>query len=165
MRTNPRVLAGLLVAAAGLLYLAITVPARRAAAEAQDAYGREREERQGLRSRLAERELTAAAEARATAAVAMAGTPGYPVGHLRRSVVASLEGAGVSGVRISVTPGRDPVAARLQLSAEGPYAEALRLTGRLVRPGSGLILETVRLRPSAAGLGIDVVGFSLAGRP
>ena len=103
------------------------------------AVGRARAERPGLRARLAERELQAAAEDKASAAVAAATSgPGDPVVRLRRSVVGSLEGATVSGARLAVSAGRSPVGARVQFSAEGRYAEILRLAGHLVRPGTGL---------------------------
>ncbi len=166
MRTSARVLAALLLLGAGLLYVGVTLPAHRAAADAEDAVGRARAERPGLRARLAEREHQAAAEDKASAAVAAAASgPGDPVVRLRRSVVGSLDGAAVSAVRLAVTAGRSPVGARLQLSAEGRFAEILRLAGHLVRPGTGLVLENVRLRPSPAGLALDLSAFSLTGRP
>jgi len=166
VRTSVGALAALFLLAAGLLYVTVTLPARQAVAAAQDAFGRVRDERLRLRARLAEREQQAAAEDRAAAALAAAaGGPGDAVVHVRRSVVGSLEGAVVSGVRLTVTSGRAPVGAKLRFSAEGRYGEALRLTGHLARPGSGLVLESVRFRPSPAGLTLELTGFSLEGRP
>jgi hypothetical protein len=166
VRISARVLAALLVLGAGLLYTGVTLPAYREAADAEAAVGRARAERPGLRARLAERELQAAAEDKASAAVAAATSgPGDPVVRLRRSVVGSLEGATVSGARLAVSAGRSPVGARVQFSAEGRYAEILRLAGHLVRPGTGLVLENVRLRPGPAGLALDLSAFSLTERP
>jgi hypothetical protein len=165
VKTGVRGLAGLIAVVAGLLYLGVAIPAHRALAEAQDAFGRAREERRNLQSRLTRFEMRTAAEDRATEALAAGGSAGDPVGRLRHSVVASIEGASVSGVRLAVSPGRSPVGARVQLSAEGAYTEALRLSGTLARPGSGLVLESVHLRPSPAGVALDLSGFSLAARP
>jgi hypothetical protein len=166
VRASARVLAALLLMGAGLLYTGVTLPAHRAAADAEAALARARAERPGLRARLAERERQAAAEDKASAAVAAATSgPGDPVVRLRRSVVGSLEGAAVSGTRLAVSAGRSPVGARVQLSAEGRYAEILRLAGHVVRPGTGLVLESVRLRPSPAGLALELSAFSLTERP
>ncbi|HXB55769.1 MAG TPA: hypothetical protein VN461_13355 [Vicinamibacteria bacterium] len=166
MRTSARVLAALLLLGAGLLYAGVTLPAHRVAADTEAAVGRARAERPGLHARLAAQQRQAAAEDKATAAVAAATSgPGDPVVRLRRSVVASLEGAPVSGARLAVTAGRPPVGARVQVSADGRYAEILRLVGHLVRPGTGLVLENVRLRPGSAGLSLDLIAFSLTERP
>jgi hypothetical protein len=166
VKTGARVITAVLLLGAGLLYTEVTLPALRAAADADAAVARARAERPGLRARLAARELQAAAEDKASAVVAAATRgPGDPVVRLRRSVVGSLEGATVSGARLAVTAGRPPVGARVQLSAEGRYAEILRLAGHLVRPGTGLVLENVRLRPGAAGLALDLSAFSLTERP
>ncbi|HKC12260.1 MAG TPA: hypothetical protein VKI41_09525 [Vicinamibacteria bacterium] len=158
-------LAALLLLGAGLLYTGVTLPAHRAEADAEAAVARARAERPGLRARLAARELQAAADKASAGVAAATSGPGDPVVRLRRSVVGSLEGATVSGARLAVTAGRPPVGARVQFSAEGRYAEILRLAGHLVRPGTGLVLESVRLRPGAAGLALDLSAFSLTERP
>jgi hypothetical protein len=55
------------------------------------------------------------------------------------------------------------VRASLQLSAEGEFAEIVRLSGRIVRPGSGITLDRVTLNPTAAGASLAVEGLSLSG--
>ena len=80
---------------------------------------------------------------------------------MRRSVVQTLQSAGVSGVRLSVTPGRPPYAARVRLSASGPFPEVMALAGRIARPETGVVLERVRLSPRGGGVALDLDGVTL----
>ena len=106
-------------------------------------------------------------EARRTAlqliAPAESGSEKEALAALRRSVIASLGEARVSSVRLSITPGRPPVRASLQLSAEGEFEEIVRLSGRVARPGSGITLDRVTLNPTATGASLAVEGLSLSG--
>ena len=90
---------------------------------------------------------------------------GDALARLRRSVLASLEGAPVSGVRLELHPGKPPVIASVHLTGDGPSAAIIELSGHLVRPGSGLVLGHVRFTPSRAGLLLDVDGLSLEASP
>lgn len=155
-----RWIAAALLAAAVVLYAAVAIPTQRQAAAAADEYRRARDEARDVRSRLARLERRDAAHTRAATAVAGA-TPGETVRSVRRSVVQTLHSAAVSGVRLSVTPGRAPHAARVRLSASGPFPEVMALTGRIARPETGIVLERVRLSPRPGGVALDLEGVTL----
>ena len=152
----------LMVAAA--IYAGLALPARRAAAEAGDEYRRARERRREAFGRLARIERLEAARQRAAASVtaspAATQAGSAPVA-LRRSVLASLEGSGASNVRLAVHAGRRPVAATFQLSARGPFLEAVRLAGHVARPGTGIVLQSVRFTPNAADVSFELNGVTV----
>lgn len=84
---------------------------------------------------------------------------------IRRGVVDLVTRARVSAVRLGVRPGRSPAAAAVSLSAEGSFADVVRLTGELARAGGGLVFERVRLASHAPRVGLDVQASGLAGAP
>jgi hypothetical protein len=143
-----------------VLYVAVAVPAQRQASAAAEEYRRARDEARDVRTRLARLERRDAAHTRAAAAITGA-TPGETVRAVRRSVVQTLQGAGVSGVRLSVAPGRAPLAARVRLTASGPFPEVIALTNRIARPETGVVLERIRLSPRASGVTLDLDGVTL----
>jgi hypothetical protein len=155
-----RWIAAALVVAGVALYAAVAVPTQRQAAAAADEYRRARDEARDIRTRLARLERRDAAHTRAATALAAA-TPGGTVRAVRRSVVQTLQDAGVSGVRLGVLPGRPPYAARVRLSASGPYPEVMALTERLSRPETGVVLERVRLSPRAGIVAVEIDGVTL----
>jgi hypothetical protein len=66
-------------------------------------------------------------------------------------------------VRLEVTPARPPLAAEGRMRAEGSFAEVVRLTGHLVRPGAGFVLKGVRLTRTPQGnVALEVEGMSVA---
>ncbi|HEY7410158.1 MAG TPA: hypothetical protein VII13_05425 [Vicinamibacteria bacterium] len=151
-----RLLAGL-----GLFLLALAVhfalarPWRRSAVAAGAEEGRLRDERREVAHKRAALEKREAVRLRAAVPIA-AREPGELVRAVRRSLVESLEGAGARGVRLGVRPGRHAAAAAVSLAAEADFEEVMRLSGHLVRPGSGLVLERVRFSPRPGGVGLDV---------
>jgi hypothetical protein len=155
-----RWIAAALVVAGVVLYATVAVPTQRQAAAAADEYRRARDEARDIRTRLARLERRDAAHIRASTALAAA-TPGGTVRAVRRSVVQTLQNAGVSGVRLSVLPGRPPYAARVRLSASGPYAEVMALAGRLAHPETGVVLERVRLSPRGGAVALEIDGVTL----
>lgn len=160
--TRLRIAAGVLGLLALLLYVAVARPLESRALAAGEEYRRARDQRRDARARVAELERRAAARARAAAILAAArNAPGGGVREVRRGVVDIVTRAGVSSVRLGVRPGRPPVSASVSLSAEGPFADVVRLTGELARPGSGLVLDRVRLvsRPPRIGLDVDASGL------
>jgi hypothetical protein len=159
-----RWIAAALLVAGVVLYAAVAVPTQRQAAEAADEYRRARDEARDIRTRLARLERRDAAHERAAAAMA-ATTPGGTVRAVRRSVVQTLQDAGVSGVRLSVVPARPPFAARVRLSATGPYPEVIGFAGRLARPETGVVLERVRLSPRGGALALEIDGVTLGPSP
>jgi hypothetical protein len=161
-----RVVAALLLAATAIVYAALTVPFQKRAAAAADAYRRARDERRAAYVRLGQVQRRESAVRRASpvrdaAAIAAAD----PVGATRHGIVASLEGTGLSGVRLAVRPGRPPVAAQVQLSVEGPFRDVVRLAGEVVRPGTGVVLERVDLNGHAARVAMSLQGVGLEASP
>jgi hypothetical protein len=159
-----RWIAAALLVSAVVLYAAVAVPTQRQAAAAADEYRRARDEGRDIRTRLARLERRDAAHARAATAMAAA-TPGDTVRAVRRSVVQTLQNAGVSGVRLSVLPGRPPFAARVRLSASGSYPEVIALAGRISRPETGVVLERLHLTPRGAVVALDLDGVTLGPAP
>ena len=153
-----RWLAAALIAGGFALYGAVALPMQRQAAAAADDDRRARDEARDIRLRLARLERRDAAHVRAAAALEGAASPGETVRAVRRSVVQDLQDAHVSAVRLGVSASRPPFAARVRLSAEGRFAEVVRLAGMVARAEKGVMLERVRLSPRG-----DVVAFELEG--
>ena len=159
----PRAVGSVLLLGAGLGYAAMVVPARRDLRAAQDGFAQAREERQRLRVRVAE--LERRVQVRARVAAAPESGRGESAGRLRRAVLSEVEGARVSGVQLSVSAGRAPVAAKVHLILEGSFPDVLPLTGRLVSGPPGLVLERLRLSPKDQRVVADLEGFRMEGRP
>jgi hypothetical protein len=148
------------------LYAGLTLPLQRRAAAAADAYRRARDERRAARSRLGEmHRLESALRRAAPARPPGPGAPNDPMGATRRGIIMALEGAGLSGVRLAVRPGRPPAAAAVRLSAEGRFPEVVRLAGELVRPGTGVVLERFRLNAHDSRVAMSLEGVGLEARP
>jgi hypothetical protein len=162
-----RVLSFALLAGALVLHFGYSAPCRQEAAQAQEGFARARSERLRLEGMLTRLEHEAEVTVRVGQMDLPRGSgPAEATAFLRRSVLRALEGVSVSGVRLGVTPGRAPIAAKLSLKAGGTFAEVVRLSGRLVRPGAGVILEHVDLSPERDGMvGLTAEGVSLAASP
>jgi hypothetical protein len=157
-----RTLAVALFLGAALVHVGLTLPARHGATAARAEHARLRGEERDLLARIASRERAAAASARASHMDVPAGTQADAVARLRRSLLDSLRGQPVSGVRLSVSPASPPLAAKARVTAEGSFADVVRLSGRLVRPGAGFVLQRVRMAPArGGGLVLDVDGVSV----
>jgi len=155
-----RWIAAALVAVGVVLYAAVAVPMRRQAQAAADDYRRARDEARDMRARLARLERRDAAHLRAASALAGA-TPAGTVRTVRRSVVQTLQGARVSGVRLGVSAARAPFAARVHLSAFGSFPEVVTLAGLVARPETGVVLERIRFAPRGDGVALDLDGVTL----
>lgn len=163
---SARGLAGLLFLLAGLTYFGLALPSRARATAAQEELSRARAERQRLHVRRTELERRQAAVDRAARMLIAESNPeADPVNRLRLFVVDALKGRALSDVRLGVSAGRPPVAATVRLSATGAFGELMRLCSRLVGPGSGIVLERVRLGGHDSGLALELEGLRLAGRP
>jgi hypothetical protein len=155
-----------MLAAAAAIYAGLTLPLQRKASAAADAYGRARDERREARSRLGEVQRRESALRRsAPAGTEAAAAPGDPVGRTRHGIVSALEGAGLSGVRLAVRPGSPPAAALVRLAAEGAFADVVRITTELVRPGTGLVLERYQLSETNSRVAVRVEGVGLQAAP
>ena len=151
-----------LLLAAGLGYLGLVRPARRDLALVQDECARSLDERERLRARRAD------LERRVRVRIAAAGPEsggGDSAGKLRTAVLRVVDASRVSGVTLSVSAGRVPVAAKVHLTAEGRFADLVPLTGRLVSGPPGLVLERLRLTPAAGRIVAEVEAFRLEGAP
>jgi hypothetical protein len=154
-----RLLALALLAAAAAIHVLVTLPAQRQAAADGAEYRGVREERRLVQARLAR--LERAEQLRRQAAAVFAAPAAEETVRLaRRSLIASLDGVPLSNVRISVRPGRDDVAAVVTLTAEGGFDDVVQFSGHVVRPGSGLVLQTVAFtsRQRVVSLTVDAVG-------
>jgi len=163
---NVRVAGLVLLLLAAVLYVAGAVRLESQAALASDEYRQARDRRRDARSRLAELERREAARTRAVAVLAAArNAPGGGVRDVRRRIVDLVTRSRVSGVRLGVRPGRPPASAAVALSAEGSFAEVMRLTGELARAGSGLVLDRVRLGSRSSRVGLEVEASGLGSAP
>jgi hypothetical protein len=159
-----RLVGGGLALLAALVHFVVARPLRSEAFSLGEKYAQAREERRAARARAEALERRAAALERAAATIAAARSTPAGVREVRRGVVDIVTRAGVSSVRLGVRPGRSPASASVALSAEGPFADVVRLTGELARPGSGLVLERVRLsaRPPRVALDVEASGLGAA---
>jgi hypothetical protein len=156
-----RTVAVALLLATAAVYAGVTLPLQRKAAASADAYRRARDERRDARVRLDEAQRRESALRRAAPAAADAAAPRDPVGQTRHGIVASLEGAGLSGVRLAVRPASPPAAALIRLGAEGAFADVVRVTGDLVRPGTGVLLERCQLSSQDSRVAVRLEGLGL----
>jgi hypothetical protein len=153
-----------LLAAAAALHVLVTVPMQRQAAVDGDEYRRLRDQRRQVQSRVARLERAESLR-RQAAGVFNAPAAEDVVRLVRRSLIGSLEGVPVSKVRMSVRPGgREHVAAAVTLNAEGDFDEVVRLSGHVVRAGSGLVLQTVTFAPRRPVVGLVVEAVGPSGR-
>ena len=159
-----RPVALLLVVAAVAAYAGLALPARRAAADLGDEYRRARERRRESSQRLSRTEHQLAARGRTTGK--SAGQPsGEPLVSLRRAVLEAVKGSGVSNVRLSLSPGRAPVAASVHLSGEGRFEDVVRFTATVAPPGGTIVLDRVRLAPGPDMISLELDALSLEANP
>ena len=157
-----RLVALLLLLATAAVYAGLTVPLRTKAAAASDAYRRARDDRRAARAHLEDVQRRESALRRAAPAAADPGSsPRDPVGRTRQGIVSSLEGAGLSGVRLAVKPAAAPAASLIRLGAEGAFADVVRVTDDLVRPGTGVVLEKLQLNGHDSRVAVRLDGFGL----
>jgi hypothetical protein len=161
---TPRTLALLLVAVAVLLHAGVTLPAAARARAAGEAYARLRGERREAQARLASVELRQEARSRALAAIAVpAPAPDEAAARLRAALSDALEGQPLSGVRLSVRPGRSPVTAFARVLAKGSFRDVMALSARLLAPPTGLIIEDARFGPGLDGVDVELALASIGG--
>ena len=152
-----RAAALVLLVAAGALLIGVALPLRTQAATAEGERRRAQEQSERSRARLTD------LERRLGALAAVEGT--NDPGSLRRSVVASLQGRSVSQVRINVEPAKPPLSATLKLSVDGSFGDVVALSGRLARPGTGVVFARFALAPRSSGVHMEVDGLGLGARP
>jgi hypothetical protein len=159
-----RPVALLLVAAAVAAYAGLALPARRAAADLGDEYRRVRERRRDASQRLSRTEHQLAARRSMTGGSA-GQPPGEPLVSLRRAVLEAVKGSGVSNVRLSLSPGRAPVAASVHLSGEGRFEDVVRFTATVAPPGGTIVLDRVRFAPGPDTISLELDALSLEANP
>jgi hypothetical protein len=159
-----RVVAALLALLAIAVHVGLTVRYRAQAAAAADEYRKVRDERRQVGARLALKLRLEDAQRRAGRLPAAEGGI-TPARAARLQVVRTLEGSGVSRVRLGVSPAvRIPQSVNVRLTGEGSFEDVVRFAGEIVRPGSGLLLQQVELanQDERVGLSLEALGL---GRP
>lgn len=158
--------AALLVAAAATLQLGYTMPARARARGIADEYKRLRDER-----REAAATLAASQRRQSALAAALQGASGRvlsrdgAVTDARETIVAALAGASLSDVQLSVRPSAPPAAAVARVTGVGSFRDAMAFSTRLFEPGSGLVLDEARFKPSGSGVGLELTLVRVGPRP
>jgi len=155
---------GALLLGALLLHWLVARPAARENAAAQAEAARLRREALSLQGQVDALEKALAEEARIVRMDLPEGAPKDAVARLRMALLESLQGQPVSGVRLAVSASSPPAAAKGRVEATGSFSDLVRLSGRLVRPGAGLVLERMTLGPTSRGLTLQVEGVSVEGR-
>jgi hypothetical protein len=144
--TTRLVALGLLLAALAV-YLAAARPLRQQERQASAEHRRLREERRAQQSKLAALERRES-RYRSLASAARAWGRADAVREARLAVVRTLDRAALHDVRLGVSAADRPAAlASVQLTAHGQFEDVVRTSGELVRPGSGFVLDSVRLSP------------------
>jgi hypothetical protein len=159
-----RAAAAAMILASLLLYFGAAVPMRARAAATLDEFGRARVRRHDAMARAASLERRNQARARAVAAVkGAAADPEAATRAVRRSVAQVLERSRAGGVHLAIRPGAGGV--DVTVSAHGPAADVLQLTGALARPDVGVVLERVQMSRTPGEVTLQVQGAGVAGSP
>jgi hypothetical protein len=157
---NARLVAGGLALAALVVHFGLAVRYREQASAAADAFRRLRDERHKVSGRLAQEQRLEDAQRRAGRLTTTEGSP-TPTRAARLQVLRSLEGSGVTQVRLGVSPAGRPLSVNVRLSGEGSYDEVVKLSGDVARAGTGLLLQQVALenREDRVILSLEAVGL------
>jgi hypothetical protein len=147
---------------AALLFFGVARPLRAQAAAYAHAFFAARGERRDALARLTELQRRSQARARAVAAVkGAAGDPAVTTRAVRRSVAQAVEGSRDAGVHLVIRPSANGV--EVNVTARGPAAAVLDLTGQLARPEFGVVLERVAFTRSAGAVALHLQGLGIAG--
>jgi hypothetical protein len=159
-----RGLALVLLTASVVAYAGVTRPLQRRLAAAADEFKAARDERRDLRRRIQRVERRGVVP-RLAAARAKDVAPGELVREVRRSLVKTVEEAGLSPVRLSVRPGPPAAGAAVQLDAQGTFTDVVRFTGLVTRAERGIALQKIRLGPRSGTTGLDLEAVAFGGTP
>lgn len=159
-------IAALLALAAAGVYLGVEAPARRQLVRAADEQRRLRGDRREVMGQLLPLERAQAARARALEALAATPPPqGQEAQTLRRTVLATLAGEPLSGVRVTVRPGRATAGAAVELGCEGALEPVLRSVTGLTRAGNGLVLSRARIAAAPTGVSLELIAEGVRASP
>jgi len=163
VRARLAALALLLVAV--VVYAAVARPLRQQQSLAADEYRRLRDERRTQQSRLAALERRESRD-QSLAAAADAWSRRDVVREARLAVLRTLDQASLRDVRLGVSRTNTPAAlASVKLTAQGDFGDVVHTSGQLVRPGSGFVLESVRMSPRAEGVNLSLEVVVPGARP
>jgi hypothetical protein len=152
---------GLLVGAL-LVYVLLGSPAERETMRAQEETLRLSNEKRALLVRRSRVERVQETRLREKRPEESAKESSEAVARLRLSLLEILAGQPVTGIRLTVVPGAPPLAAEGRVRVEGAFDDLVALSGRLVGPGSGLVLRRAQFATAAGGsLVLEVDGFSV----
>jgi hypothetical protein len=143
---------------AGTLYAGVALPARRAAVHLEAEQARIQTEADPLRRWLTKSETRRLAQQAWHEAAQRADGS---VTAVRHRVLASVDGALVSGVRLSVVAAQPPLAARTRFAALGSFPDLMGLADRMIGPRTGVAPERVRLAPSGSLVSLELDGVVL----
>jgi hypothetical protein len=162
----PRSLAALLLLAAGLVHVGVTLPRRSQAVEARAELRRLKEARRSARARLEAQERRATARTRAAEILGRIPPVSRtdPLTELRADVLETVRERPLSRVQLQVRPQRPPVGAAFRISASGRFEDALALSNALARPLDGVVFDRVQLRSGPRGVDVEVEALRLGGR-
>jgi hypothetical protein len=159
-------LATLVLAAAGLLQVALVMPTRRQVIASEDEYRRLRDQARKAEQELTEARARVAPRSRASALLARATAPAdEALAELRAELLETIESFPVHGVRLEVGPQPPPLVGRFRLGATGTFRSVVALAGDLARPESGMVLEQVTFRAAPDGVTLEVQGLRVGARP
>jgi len=148
-----RRLALALAAAGAALYLGVALPAASSLSAAREELADLDRQRAARTTRLARQQRREEALLRVGRSPEAASLMG-----IRREIVASVDRSRLSEATVDVKPGRAPAAAVVRVQARGDFAELMSLTQRLAEPGTGLVLDRVRLVHSPGSIGLELEG-------
>lgn len=138
------------------LWVAVAQPLQRTAQALDVEYRRLREEQRDGQGRLAALEGRRARARLVTEAAARSGRGPDALRHARLSMIDSLAETPLSDVQLSVSTQPQRAVAALTLVAAGDFEDVVRASGHVVRPGTGLLLEHVAMRPKDEGVDLTV---------
>jgi hypothetical protein len=148
-----------LLALAALLYLGFARPWGAAELHATNEHARL------LRSKRQASVKTAALERRtaqiknAVRIVSTKQTVDRPLTHVRRIILAALESAPVSGIRLRIRASSRGGSVKAHLRARGRFVDLGRLAGRIARSDPSFAFERITLAPAETGatLELDII--------
>jgi hypothetical protein len=154
-----------LMAAAVLLYAAAALPLRAQVGTAAEEYRRLQDEQRTQQARLAGLERRESRQ-RALATAASSSSRQDVLRAARLAMVRSLDHTSLKEVRLALgESGTRSAVAVVQLSAQGTFDDVVRASGDVIRPGSGLVLASVRMRPHREAVDLSLDALVLGARP
>jgi len=149
-----------LAAGGAALYLGVALPAASRLSATREELADLEHQRAARTARLARQQRREEALLRAGRSPETASLMG-----IRREIVGSVDRSRLTEATVDVKPGRAPAAAVVRVQARGAFAELMSLAQRLAEPGSGLVLDRVRLVHFPSSIVLEVEGQAVGALP